>query len=71
MDYDFQRKVPDITINIHVHDPDASRRFVLINMKKYIEGDTIRGGLVIDTITENGLLLEYNGEQFRILASEH
>ena len=49
-------------INVHVFDDDPIRRFVLINMNKYKEGDRImNGGPLVEEITPTGVVVDYGG----------
>jgi len=44
-------------IDIHVFSEITSERFVFINMKKYFEGEELQEGLLVESITEEGVLL--------------
>lgn len=47
-------------VNVHVFDDDPSRRFVLINMDKYKEGDRIANiGPLVEEITPAGVVVNY------------
>jgi len=47
-------------VNVHVFDDDPLRRFVLINMDKYKEGDRIaNNGPLVEEITPAGVVVEY------------
>ena len=47
-------------VNVHVFDDDPLRRFVLINMDKYREGDRIASnGPLIEEITSEGVVIDY------------
>ena len=47
-------------VNVHVFDDDPLRRFVLINMDKYKEGDRIASnGPLIEEITSEGVVIDY------------
>lgn len=47
-------------INVHVFDDDPERRFVLINMSKYKEGEHIaNNGPLVEEITRNGVIVDY------------
>ena len=47
-------------VNVHVFDDDSSRRFVLINMDKYKEGDRIiNNWSLVEEITPEGVVVEY------------
>lgn len=63
---DFRATVPPINLDVHVYAPSAASRFVLINMKKYHEGDQLAEGPRIEEITEEGVVMNYQGQVFRI-----
>ena len=63
---DFRAAVPPLSLDVHVYAPSATSRFVLINMKKYHEGEQLAEGPRIEEITEEGVVLSYQGQQFRI-----
>lgn len=47
-------------VNVHVFDDDPIRRFVLINMDKYKEGDRIiNNGPLVEAITPAGVVVDY------------
>ena len=47
-------------VNVHVFDDDPVRRFVLINMDKYKEGDRIvNNGPLVQEITTDGVVVDY------------
>lgn len=50
--------LPEMHIDIHVFSEIPSERFVFINMRKYFEGEEIQEGLIVDGITEEGVLLK-------------
>jgi general secretion pathway protein B len=63
---EFRAAVPALSLDVHVYAPTASGRFVLINMKKYREGEQLAEGPRIEEITADGVVLNYQGERFRI-----
>ena len=47
-------------VNVHVFDDEPIRRFVLINMNKYKEGDRIaNNGPLVEQITADGVVVDY------------
>ena len=64
---EFQQLIPHLNVDVHVYSEDPAKRFVLLNLEKYRSGDEISTGLVLEEITNGGLVLNYNGERFRIL----
>ncbi|MEM7170070.1 MAG: general secretion pathway protein GspB [Pseudomonadota bacterium] len=62
----FQLSLPDIQISLHVYDDQPARRFVRINRRKVGEGEEVGEGLQLDAITPRGLVLSFEGQQFRM-----
>lgn len=56
--------MPAMHIDIHVHSAKPAERFVFINMKKYIEGDTLSEGPLLERITTDGVILNQRGFRF-------
>lgn len=56
--------IPAMHLDIHVHSPNATERFVFINMKRYNEGDTLTEGPVLERITPEGVILNQRGFRF-------
>jgi general secretion pathway protein B len=63
---DLRAAVPPMSLDVHVYAPTATDRFVLINMKKYHENEQLAEGPRIEEITEEGVVLSYQGQMFRI-----
>jgi len=55
-----------LNMDMHVFSPQVAERFVFINMNKYREGDSLREGPVLKTITEDGVILDYQGRTFLV-----
>ena len=62
----FRQTLPSLAVNVHVYDDNPGQRFVLINMRRYREGDSLDGGVTLDRITPEGVILHKGGERFRI-----
>lgn len=58
--------LPVPRIDVHVFASEPERRFVLINLHKYLEGDTLDSGAVIETILADGIVLSYQGQHYRV-----
>jgi len=56
--------LPELRLDLHVYDPDPAKRFVLINMHRLHEGDSLPEGARLERITEAGAELEYRGSRF-------
>jgi general secretion pathway protein B len=53
-------------IDVHVYADQPARRFILVDLQKYREGDTLESGAVIEEILPQGLQLYYQGTRFEI-----
>ena len=54
-------------INVHVYDNNPQSRFVLIDMVKYKEGDTLSGSTArVASIVPEGVVLNYANQQVLI-----
>lgn len=63
---EFRSRFPLPHIDVHVHDEDAERRFIMINLKKYREGQTLDSGARLDRINPDSIELSFEGTRFRI-----
>lgn len=62
----FQSMVPKMAINAQVYSPQPQRRFVIINMKRYNEGQNTAEGVNVVSIRQNDIIFAYRGQRFRI-----
>jgi len=67
MPQQLQQALPPFRVDVHVHASQAENRFVMINLRRYHEGDEVATGLVLERITKEGLVLSFQGERFRYL----
>ncbi len=61
---------PELSMDVHVYSEQPNQRFVLINSKRYREGEQLKEGPVVEAITREGALLRY-GEQRFMLTLQH
>lgn len=61
----FQKSVPDLTFNSHIFASDPSASRVMINGHYLKPGDGF-GPLLVERITEDGVVLSKNGQFFRV-----
>ena len=59
-------KIPDLIISSHIYSQDASSRSVNMNGRNWYEGEFIAPGVVLDKITETGILLDVDGFPFPV-----
>lgn len=53
-------------IDVHVYDDDPARRFILVDLQKYREGEMLESGAVIEGINESTIQLNYRGTSFLV-----
>jgi len=56
--------LPEMHLDIHVYGPVPAERFVFINMRKYVEGQKLQEGPVVERITRDGVVLNQQGLRF-------
>ncbi|WP_372965521.1 general secretion pathway protein GspB [Marinobacter sp.] len=61
----FQKSVPDLTFNSHIYSSDPSASRVMIN-NRYLRTGEGFGQLMVENITEDGVVLSKNGQRFRV-----
>jgi general secretion pathway protein B len=57
-------QLPQLRLDLHVFAAHPEDRFVMINMHKLREGDTLPEGARVDSITPEGAVLSFNGSKF-------
>jgi len=55
--------IPQLRLDLHVYAVRPEERFVMINMKKLREGDSVEG-VRVESITPEGTILSYSGSRF-------
>ena len=53
-------------LDVHVYDEEPSRRFILIDLKRYVEGDTLKDGAKLEKIMPGSIQLYHQGARFRV-----
>ena len=56
--------IPQLRLDLHVFAQRPQDRFVMINMHKLREGDSLPEGVRVDSITPEGAVLSYSGSRF-------
>jgi general secretion pathway protein B len=56
--------LPALRIDLHVYAATAQERFVLINMHRVHEGDTLPEGGRVESITPEGAIVSFHGTKF-------
>ncbi len=60
---DYRADFPALKVEIHVYEKQAQRRFVMVNGRKYREGERLAEGPSLVEIVPDGMVLEYRGEK--------
>lgn len=58
--------LPPLRLSMHVYDPDPAARFVLIDGKRYRQGDSVAQGILIDAIRPDGVAIARGDQRFLI-----
>ncbi len=61
-----RRGIPTLNLDIHIHSADPDKRFVVINGRRYREGERLGEGPVLETVTRDGAILRQGGQRFRL-----
>ena len=61
-----RRGIPALNLDIHVHSADPAQRFVVINGRRYREGERLGEGPVLESVTRDGAILRQDGQRFRL-----
>lgn len=62
----FEQLNHSLHLDVHVYSDQPQHRFVLLNLRKYHEGDELQEGPRLDEITPEGVILSFRGERFRV-----
>ena len=60
--------LPPLNVNAHAYAQVPEQRMIIVNMKRYREGDRMREGPVVETITPKGAVLLYEQRRFELPA---
>jgi general secretion pathway protein B len=58
--------IPEAALSLHVYDPDASKRFILLNGQRLREGEMTGNGLRVSRIVPDGVVLDHRGASFKV-----
>jgi general secretion pathway protein B len=60
---DYRADFPRLNVEIHVYEKQAQRRFVMVNGRRYREGERMTEGPAVIEIVPEGMVLEHRGEK--------
>lgn len=66
MSLEFRSGFSPPRLDVHVYDDEPSRRFILIDLQRFAEGDTLDSGAKLEKILPGSIQLFYEGTRFRI-----
>ncbi len=66
MPADFRRKLPELTVNIHLYSADETENLVYINDQQLRRGEQLEGGIKLEEIVPDGVVLSYAGTYFKL-----
>lgn len=58
--------LPPLNLDVHVYSEQPDKRFVLINGRRYREGDWLDAGPLVERIVAGGVLLRHKSRQFML-----
>ena len=64
----FQQLSGNLRLDVHVFSDQPQKSFVLINMRKYRQGEKLQEGPQLDEITAEGVILSFSRQRFRLQA---
>ena len=56
--------IPPLHLDLHSYAPDPAKRFVLINMKRLYEGQSLPEGPKVESITNDAAIMSFQGTRF-------
>lgn len=59
-----RQSLPRLTIAMHVWNEEPTRRFVVVNDERLVEGESAAAGVAIAEIRREGVVFEYQGQRF-------
>ena len=59
-----QTTIPPLHMDLHSYAADPSKRFVLINMRRLYEGQSLPEGPKVESINNDSAIISYNGTKF-------
>ena len=60
--------LPELTLELHVYSASPAERFIRINSASYREGEVLSEGPRVISITAEGVILDYRGQNFLLSA---
>jgi general secretion pathway protein B len=62
----FREGVPDMVVNVHLYSANEAENLVYINDRHIRKGDRIEGGVKLEAIVHDGVVLDHGGTKFKL-----
>lgn len=66
MPNEFQRKLPQLVVNVHLYSANEAENLVYINNQQLRRGEQLKGGIRVEEIVPEGVVLSYAGTLFKL-----
>lgn len=62
--YNLRKDLPALNVTMHVYAATPAQRFILIDGERKGEGESLKDGLTVREIRNDGIIMEFRGQQF-------
>jgi general secretion pathway protein B len=66
MPNEFRRKLPELVVNVHLYSANEAENLVYINNQQLRRGEQLEGGIRLEAIVPEGVVLSYAGTLFKL-----
>jgi general secretion pathway protein B len=66
MPNEFRRKLPELVVNVHLYSANETENLVYINNQQLRRGEQLAGGIRVEEIVPEGVVLSYAGTLFKL-----
>lgn len=66
MPNEFRRKLPELVVNVHLYSANEAENLVYINNQQLRPGEQLEGGIRVEEIVPEGVVLSYAGTLFKL-----
>lgn len=66
MPAEFRQALPPLAVTIHVYAHDKSQQILFLNNREYGRGSEIEGGVRVEDIVPDGVVLSFRGQRFKL-----
>lgn len=63
---EFRSRLTLPRLDMHVYSEEPQSRFILVDLKKYREGERLESGLLLEEVLPDGMVMSYRGERFLV-----